>query len=67
MRKLSMSDNSLSELNGLLNEISELMRQYLHVTDYIPNSLKKELSQYKLQLESEIDKREQEQSLTEES
>ena len=56
-----ISNNDLFELSDLLGRISSLIgRDYCHVSDYLPKQIIDSLHSYSVNIEKEIERREDE-------
>ena len=57
MKIKNISENSLYELLSLIEQIDNRIKQYSHVSQYLPNSLTKEIDEFYKKLTDEYDNR----------
>lgn len=60
MKLKNVSDNSMSDLLGLMNEIEDnINNRYLHVSDHLPESFVKSVQSLKKEILKEFERREE--------
>jgi glutathionyl-hydroquinone reductase len=57
MKIKNISENSLYELLSLIEQIDNRIKQYSHVSQYLPNSLTKEIDEFYKKLTDEYNNR----------
>jgi glutathionyl-hydroquinone reductase len=57
MKIKNISENSLYELLSLIEQIDNRIKQYSHVSKYLPNSLTKEIDEFYKKLTDEYNNR----------